>query len=190
MQVQSTMLPLGTLAPDFELPDMHLLSGIQSFQDLKGEQGTWIMFWCNHCPFVRHIQSVVIQRAQYYIDQGIGVIAISSNDAGQFPEDGPQAMKVWAQTHAYPFPYLYDASQNIARAYQAACTPDFYLFDANDRCVYRGRFDASTPHNEVSVTGIDLCTAIDQLLEGQVLDTDQYPSIGCNIKWRAVTESS
>ncbi|NNK59100.1 MAG: thioredoxin family protein [Flavobacteriaceae bacterium] len=179
----SNMLPLGTRAPEFNLLDT--VSDQQtSLADLSGEKGTVIMFICNHCPFVVHVNSELVAIANSYSDRGISFIAISSNDVINYPQDGPDHMKVNAKENNYPFPYLYDASQDIAKAYDAACTPDFYLFDAQLKLVYRGQLDDSRPGNGIPLTGRDLRTALDDLLAGQDISSVQKPSIGCNIKWK------
>ena len=179
----STMLPLGTEAPLFELPDT--VSGKQrSLGELKGEKGTLIMFICNHCPFVKHVNQELVRLAGDYQDRGIGFIAISSNDVENYPEDHPDKMKETATREGYPFPYLYDASQEVARDYQAACTPDFYLFGPELKLRYRGQLDSSRPGNEIPVTGEDLRIAMDCLLDGRAVSSEQRPSIGCNIKWK------
>ena len=181
----STMLPIGTVASDFLLPDT--VSGDNlSYERVAGEQGTVIMFICNHCPYVKHVRSGLVDVAKDYRDRGIGFVAVSSNDAQTHPEDGPEAMADMAQSAKLPFPYLYDATQDMARAYRAACTPDFFVFDAQRRLVYRGRLDGATPGNAVPVTGADLRAAIDALLLGKAIpDHEQQPSIGCNLKWAA-----
>ncbi len=177
------MLPLGTKAPDFNLPDT--VSGAHlSLDQLKGEKGTLIMFICNHCPFVKHVNPELTRLAGEYQDKGIGVVAISSNDVENYPEDHPVKMKETAAREGYSFPYLYDASQQVARAYQAACTPDFYLFGPDLKLRYRGQLDGSRPGNEVPLTGKDLRNALDCLLEGRPVPGDQKPSLGCNIKWK------
>lgn len=179
----STMLPLGTHAPDFNLMDT--LSGkMISLTELKSSIGTVIMFICNHCPYVKHIQTELAITANKYQAKGIHFVAINSNDVENYPADSPENMKKDAAAHHYSFPYLFDATQTIAKAYQAACTPDFYVFDANLRCVYRGRFDASTPGNNIPVTGKDLTDALDAILANKPINADQKPSIGCNIKWK------
>jgi peroxiredoxin len=180
----STMLPLGTKAPDFELLDTK--SGkIFSLQELKSPKATVIMFICNHCPYVKHVQTMLISLAKDYQTQGIAFIAISANDAENYPEDAPKEMAKLAKHLAYPFPYLYDETQNTAKSYQAACTPDFYLFDNDLLCVYRGQLDDSRPGNKIPVTGKSLRAALDNLLAGKSIDPDQKPSMGCNIKWKA-----
>lgn len=182
-RTESTMMPLGTPAPAFNLPDT--ISGNNTrFQDIKSDKGVVVMFICNHCPYVIHIQDQIVALAKSFQAKGIGFVAISSNDVENYPEDAPELMKVHAKKYDFTFPYLYDESQEIAKAYQAACTPDFYLFDGKDRCVYRGRMDGSTPGNGVPVTGEDLQAALNNLLEQLPIDTEQHPSMGCNIKWK------
>lgn len=176
-------IPLGFEAPDFNLPDM--ISGRQlGFADIKGEKGTLVMFICNHCPYVKHVVHELVRLANDYRPQGIGFVAINSNDALKYPEDSPEKMKYFAAENRFPFPYLYDETQEVAKAYDAVCTPDFDLFDANDRCVYRGRLDGARPGNDVPVTGEDMRLAINQLLAGLPIPADQPPSMGCNIKWK------
>ncbi|MCB0375383.1 MAG: thioredoxin family protein [Sinomicrobium sp.] len=179
----STMLPLGTAAPDFRLPDT--VSGKPlNLEQLKGDNGTVIMFICNHCPFVKHVNGEIVQLARDYTDKGFGFAAISSNDAVKYPQDGPEAMKQNAAEQHFGFPYLYDGSQDVARAYDAACTPDFYVFDGGLKLVYRGQLDDSRPGNGIPVTGKDIRNALDALLEGGKIPEVQKPSIGCNIKWK------
>ncbi|HEY8529514.1 MAG TPA: thioredoxin family protein [Paenibacillaceae bacterium] len=179
----SKMIPLGTVASDFALTDA--VSGkTMSLSELKSGIATVIVFMCNHCPFVRHIIDQLVQTANDYIPKGIRFIAINSNDPEQYPEDSPEEMKKWAEQKRFPFPYLFDATQEVARAYGAACTPDFFVFDGNLRLVYRGQFDGSRPGNGVPVTGSDLRAALDCLLEGRPVPSDQKPSLGCNIKWK------
>ncbi|MEM9024027.1 MAG: thioredoxin family protein [Bacteroidota bacterium] len=179
----STMNPLGFAAPNFNLPDT--VSGSQlSLQDLQAEKATVIMFICNHCPFVVHVRDGLVQLARDYQDRGIGFVAISSNDVANYPQDGPEHMKALAASAQFPFPYLYDETQEVARAYDAACTPDLYVFDAGLHCVYRGQLDGARPGNGVPVTGEDLRAALDAILAGEPVSADQKPSIGCNIKWK------
>ncbi|MEN8789100.1 MAG: thioredoxin family protein [Flavobacteriaceae bacterium] len=179
----SNMIPLGTQAPDFILPDT--VSGKSvSLKDLKGTTGTVIMFICNHCPFVKHVNAGMVSMARDYQAKGIGFIAISSNDVVNYPDDAPDLMTVNAREEGYPFPYLYDESQQVAQAYDAACTPDFYIFDRDLQLVYRGQMDDSRPGNDIPVTGKDMRAAMDALLRGEAIDTVQKPSIGCNIKWK------
>lgn len=177
------MLPLGTPAPDFRLPDT-VTGASFNRHDVAGEKATLVMFICNHCPFVKHVLDGIVALANDYREQGVGVVAISANDATSYPEDSPENMRALAREKNFPFPYLYDQSQEVARAYQAVCTPDFFLFDDELACVYRGRMDAATPGNDVPVTGRDLRAAMDAVLAGQPVDPDQRPSVGCNIKWK------
>jgi peroxiredoxin len=180
----STMVSLGTEAPDFNLPDT--ISGKTfTFQDLKGRNGTLIMFICNHCKYVKHVNKELIRLANEYSLKGVNFIAISSNDTTQFPEDSPELMKKTAHDLGYPFPYLYDESQDVARKYDAACTPDFFLYDQSLKLVYRGQFDDSRPGGNVPVTGADLRAALNSLLAGKPISNIQKPSIGCNIKWKS-----
>lgn len=179
----SRMLPLGTKAIDFTLPDA--VSGKElSLQQLKSPTATVIMFICNHCPFVQHIQSKLAQVAKLYHSKGIAFIAINSNDITNYPDDAPDKMKTVAKELDYSFPYLYDESQDVAKAYQAACTPDFFVFDKSLSLVYRGRFDDSRPGKETPVTGKDLVLVLDALIEGKSVPSEQLPSMGCNIKWK------
>lgn len=180
----STMLPLGSVAPDFRLPDT-ISDQWVDLQQLRGQKATLIMFICNHCPYVIHVKPQLIAIARHYQTSGVATIAISANDIGTYPEDGPTPMKQLMAEWGNPFAaYLYDESQAVAHAYQAACTPDFYLFDADLRCVYRGRLDASTPKNQIPLSGQDLRAALDALLSGQQPSSEQWPSVGCNIKWK------
>ncbi len=180
----SNMMPLGTIAPGFNLPDT-ITDTHQSLSALRGDKGTVVMFICNHCPYVLHIKDQLIAIAQQYSAKGIAFIAISSNDIENYPDDAPDKMKVLMANWGNPFAaYLYDESQDVARAYQAACTPDIYLFDEKMACVYRGRLDAATPKNQVPLTGADLRQALDGLLSGKPIDWEQIPSMGCNIKWK------
>ncbi|QHG92514.1 thioredoxin family protein [Coxiella endosymbiont of Amblyomma sculptum] len=180
----SKMIPLGTKAPNFSLPDV--VSGKESsLNQLKSEIATVVMFICNHCPFVQHIQKKLSETAKRYHTKGIHFVAINSNDAESYPEDSLENMKITAEKFDYSFPYLFDETQEIARAYQAACTPDFYIFDSNLLCVYRGRFDSSSPGKKTPVTGQDLKRALDNLLSGNPVDREQQPSRGCSIKWKS-----
>ena len=179
----SNMIPLGTTAPNFSLHDT--VSGEKkSLNELKSDIATVIMFICNHCPYVKHINSELVKVAKIYQSKGISFIAISSNDVVNYPEDSPEKMKETAATEGYTFPYLYDETQEIARAYDAACTPDFYIFDKELKLVYRGQFDDSRPKNDTPVTGADLRGALDAVLNGSPVIENQKPSIGCNIKWK------
>ena len=179
----SNMLPLGTKAPHFNLFDTVSDKEI-SLTDLKGKVGTVIMFICNHCPFVIHVNPELVNVANEYEEKGISFIAISSNDVVNYPQDGPEKMKVHAKNENYPFPYLYDESQDIAKAYDAACTPDLYVFDKELKLTYRGQLDDSRPGNGIPLTGKDLRHALDCLLENKDNLETQKPSIGCNIKWK------
>lgn len=176
-------IPLGFMAPAFNLPDT--VSGKHlSYNQVRGEKGTLVMFICNHCPYVIHVIHELVKLAADYQTLGIGFVAISSNDAVKYPEDSPAKMKEFAAKHQFPFPYLYDESQETAKQYDAACTPDFNLFDATDRCVYRGRLDESRPGNNLPVNGADMRKVLDLLLSGSEISTDQPPSMGCSIKWK------
>ena len=182
----STMSPLGMEAPDFELPDT---SGEPvSPGDFDDARALLVVFLCNHCPYVKHIRQELAEFAREYREEGLAVVGISSNDVDQYPEDSPERMKEVKETVGFPFPYLYDESQEVARAYGAACTPDFFLFDENRELVYRGQFDDSRPGNDVPVTGEDLREAAERTLEGRAVPEDQAPSVGCNIKWKPGNE--
>lgn len=182
----SNMLPLGTPAPAFTLPDT-VSGNVLSLGDIAaGKRATLVMFICNHCPYVKLVNAELVRLAHDYQPRGLGIVAISSNDAANYPDDAPDQMKIHAQAQGYPFPYLYDESQAVAKAYMAACTPDFYLFDEALKLVYRGRLDGATPGNGVAVTGEDLRAALDAVLSGHAPSEDQKPSMGCNIKWRVV----
>jgi thiol-disulfide isomerase/thioredoxin len=179
----SEMMPLGTIAPTFNLPDA--VSGkTLSLDDLKSDTGTVIMFICNHCPYVIHIENEIAAIANEYQKKGIAFIAISANDAENYPEDAPDKMKLKAAEAGYSFPYLHDDSQDIAKAYHAACTPDFYAFDGDLKCVYRGRLDNSSPGNGQPVTGSDLRNTLNTVINGNTISDNQLPSMGCNIKWK------
>jgi thiol-disulfide isomerase/thioredoxin len=180
---ESNMLPLGSEAPPFYLPDT--VSGkMISFDDVASDKATVVMFLCNHCPYVIHVNDEVVRLANEYTAKGVSFVAISSNDVVNYPQDGPDEMKKHAASVGYSFPYLYDESQNVARAFDAACTPDFYVFDGDRKLVYRGRLDDSKPKNSNPLTGKDLRAALDAVLAGDAVDEKQYPSGGCNIKWR------
>lgn len=179
----STMVSLGTSAPAFTLNDV--VSGKPiSIPQLGGEKATVIMFICNHCPYVKHINQALVKRANDYQHRGVTFIAISSNDATKYPEDGPEKMKEVARNLQYPFPYLYDETQQVARAYDAACTPDFFVYDRDLKLAFRGQFDDSRPGNSIPVTGHDLRLALDCLVSGKSVPEQQKASIGCNIKWK------
>lgn len=177
------MLPLGTPAPVFELLDT--ISGKKlNLQQLKSNIATVIMFICNHCPYVKHIQPDLGALAKEYQKKNISFVAINSNDIVNYPDDAPDKMKEIADKFGYSFPYLYDETQEVAKAYQAACTPDFYVFNKDLQCVYRGQFDDSRPGNKIPVTGDDLRAALDNILHNKPVDPNQKPSVGCNIKWK------
>jgi peroxiredoxin len=179
----STMIPLGTEAPFFELPDT--VSGkIIDLHAVQGKKATVVMFICNHCPYVKLLNDAIVSLANSLIPKGISFVAISSNDAAQYPDDGPVKMKDVAQQLRYPFPYLYDETQAVAKSYDAACTPDFFVFDKDLKLTYRGQFDDARPGNNQPVTGKDLRKALEDMLAGREPSPDQKPSIGCNIKWR------
>lgn len=183
--VDSNILPLNTVAPDFNLPDVVTGDSV-NLQFLRGEKGTIILFICNHCPFVIHIKDQLIAIAKKYAKFGINTIAISANDIANYPQDAPDKMQQLMLDWGYPFKaYLYDESQQVAKSYQASCTPDLYFFGAELSCVYHGRLDASTPKNQVPLTGKDLRNALDSYLAGETISKHQIPSIGCNIKWKA-----
>ncbi|PIE83103.1 MAG: thioredoxin family protein [Candidatus Contendobacter odensis] len=183
-QTASTMLPLGTLAPPFDLPEPATGQRV-SLEHLSYAPALLIMVICNHCPFVKHIRQGLINLAHDYQPRGLAIVAISANDADNYPDDSPEKIAEEVKNFGYPFPYLYDESQAVAKAYQAACTPDFFLFDAQRKLVYRGQFDDSRPGNNIPVTGADLRAAADAVLAGQPVAAKQKPSIGCNIKWKA-----
>lgn len=179
----SNMIELGTTAPGFSLPDT--VSGKQlSLQNLKGKTATVIMFICNHCPYVKHVNAEIVKLANDYSPKGVSFIAISSNDAVNYPDDSPEKMKEVAQQLGYSFPYLYDETQEVAKAYEAACTPDFYVYDQFLTLVYRGQLDDSRPGNNKPVTGHDLRQALEAILQHKPVSTNQKPSIGCGIKWK------
>ncbi|MGA2194935.1 MAG: thioredoxin family protein [Bryobacteraceae bacterium] len=181
--VESTMLALGTSAPAFSLPDA--VSGKTITLDtLAGGKGLLVMFLCPHCPYVKHVQAGLAKLLQEYAGSGLRMVAISSNDVAQYPEDSPDGLRAQAAELGFAFPYCYDESQAAAAAYRAACTPDFFLFDAGRKLAYRGQMDSSRPKNDVPVTGSDLRAAIDAVLAGRAVSAAQRPSIGCNIKWK------
>lgn len=187
-QTPSTMLALGTKAPSFRLPDTD--GKMVSLEDLQGGPALLVMFICNHCPFVLHIRHALADFARTYQAKGLRVVAISANDIASHPDDAPEKMAEEVRTVGYTFPYLYDESQEVAKAYEAACTPDFFLFDDQTRLVYRGQFDGARPSNDVPVTGEDLRSAVEAVLTGGVVPAEQKPSIGCNIKWKPGNEPS
>ncbi len=182
-ETPTKQIPLGFKAPDFKLPDM--VSGLEkSLDDLKSDKATVVVFICNHCPYVKHIIDELVHVGRDYMPKGVSFVMINSNDVERYPQDSPEKMTEFANAHDFPFPYLFDRTQEVARAYDAACTPDFNVFDGEMRCVYRGQFDDSRPSNGKPVTGADLRKALDLLLEGKPVPEDQIPSVGCNIKWK------
>lgn len=181
---ESTMMPIGTQAPAFNILDT-VTGDTFSLVKTKGEKATVVMFICNHCPYVIHLNDEMVKIANEFSTKGIQFIAISSNDVEKYPMDGPKYMKAHAKEVGYPFPYLYDESQEVAKAYDAACTPDFYVFDKSLKLAYRGRLDPSSPGNGKPITGADLRGALNALVADQFVSEIQYPSMGCNIKWKA-----
>ncbi len=184
---ESTMLELGTAAPDFALPDV-ISGNTISLASFDGAKGLLVMFICPHCPYVKHVQSTLAAMLQEYAGDPLGIVAIGSNDAVQFPDDGPAGLRGQALELGFRFPYCYDESQAVAQAYRAACTPDFFLFDGARKLVYRGQMDGARPKNDTPVTGSDLRAAIDAVLAGRPVDPQQRPSLGCNIKWKKGNE--
>jgi len=182
VQTPSTMLPLGTEAPDFSLPDTD--GKMVSLADFRDAKALLVIFMCNHCPFVKHIRSELAQLGRDYQARGVAIVGINSNDAEAYPDDSPEKMAEEKRAAGYTFPYLYDETQEVAKAYRAACTPDFFLFDGNRKLVYRGQLDDSRPSNGIPVTGKDLRAALDAVLAGKSVPEPQKPSIGCNIKWK------
>ena len=183
----STMLPLGTAAPGFSLTDVTTKKTV-TLNDYSKSPALLVMFICNHCPFVKHIRPELAKLGKDYQGRGVGIVAISSNDVAGYPDDSPEKMVEEAKAAGYVFPYLYDENQSVAKAYNAACTPDFFLFDKQHKLVYRGQLDDSRPGNGIPVTGEDLRAALDTVLAGKSVGADQKPSIGCNIKWKAGNE--
>lgn len=180
---ESKMIELGTKAPDFKLPDT--VSGKKlSFSDIRSDKATVVMFTCNHCPYVLHVNPELVRLARDYQEKGVSFVAISSNDVDRYPDDSPEKMTELAREVGYPFPYLYDETQDVAKAYDAACTPDFYVFDGDDKLAYRGRLDDSRPSSGKPLTGKDLRAALDAVLAGKPVPEPQYPSGGCGIKWK------
>lgn len=182
----STMLPLGTPMPDFSLPDTQ--GGMVSPGDFVDNHAIVVIFMCNHCPYVKHIQTDLAKLAEEYQNRGVAVIGINANDVERYPDDSPERMREESARAGYTFPYLYDATQEVARAYRAACTPDFFVFDRERKLAYRGQMDDSRPSSGKPVTGRDLRAALDAVLEGQPVPADQKPSVGCNIKWKPGNE--
>lgn len=180
------MLPLGAKAPDFALPDTE--GRIVRLSDFDGAPALLVIFLCNHCPYVKHIADSLAKFAKEYQEKGVAIVAINSNDVEAYPDDSPEKMREEVKMRGYTFPYLYDETQEVAKAYRAACTPDFFLFDKDRRLVYRGQFDDSRPGNGIPVTGKDLRAALDAVLAGKPVSPDQKPSLGCNIKWKPGNE--
>jgi peroxiredoxin len=186
VRTASTMLPLGTKAPVFSLPDTD--GNTVSLADFANSKALLVIFMCNHCPYVKHVAEQLKSLSDDYMARGVAVVGISSNDADKYPDDSPAAMAQEKQARGYQFPYLFDGDQSVAQAYAAACTPDFYLFDGETNLVYRGQLDSSRPKTDIPVTGEDLRAALDAVLAGQAPSDQQTPSIGCNIKWKEGSE--
>jgi peroxiredoxin len=186
VRTPSTMLPLGTPAPDFKL--MNVDGREVSLDDFADAPALLVIFMCNHCPFVIHVADELAKLTREYMGRGVAVVGISSNDASKYPADSPERMVAEAENRGYPFPYLYDETQQVAKAYRAACTPDFFLFDGKRRLVYRGQMDDSRPDSGIPVTGKDLRLALDRVLAGEEVPTEQRASLGCNIKWKEGNE--
>jgi len=185
VRTASTMLPLGSDAPDFSL--INVDGTTVSLADFDGKP-LLVMFLCNHCPYVKHLRSAIAAFGKEYQPKGLAIVGISSNDAEAYPQDGPELMKAEAQDAGYTFPYLFDGTQSVAKAYRAACTPDFFLFDKSQKLIYRGQFDDSRPKSDLPITGADLKLAVDAVLDGGPVTAQQLPSIGCNIKWKPGNE--
>ena len=183
VKTASTMLPLGTPAPEFSLVNVD--GRTVSLADYQGAPALVVIFMCNHCPFVKHLASALAAFGHEYQAKGAAIVAISSNDVSEYPQDSPEQMVHEAETHGYSFAYLFDEDQSVAKAYRAACTPDFYVFDSEQKLAYRGQFDESRPGNDLPVNGVDLKAAVDALLQGNRPTETQTPAIGCNIKWKA-----
>ncbi|MEO1615596.1 MAG: thioredoxin family protein [Planctomycetota bacterium] len=186
VRTESTMLPLGTRAPSFNLPECE--GGNVSLDDLSGKKALLVMFICNHCPYVKHVADQLKVLADDYLAKDVAVVAISSNDAVAYPDDSPEAMAKEKAERGYTFPYLFDGDQSVAQLYRAACTPDFFLFDGDLNLAYRGQLDASRPKTDIPVTGVDLRAALDAVLAGETPTSDQRASLGCNIKWKEGNE--
>ena len=185
-ETPSTMLALGTQAPDFRLADTD--GRMVALSDYAGAKALLVMFICNHCPFVKHVQGELVRLAKDYQSRGVALVAISSNDTVAYPQDGPAAMKAEKERAGYGFPYLFDETQEVAKAYRAACTPDLYVFDSHQKLAYRGQLDDSRPSRNVPVSGYDVRKALDAVLEARPVDPEQRASIGCNIKWKPGNE--
>ena len=187
VKTASTMLPLGTTAPKFQLPDV-VSGNTISLDTFADSQALLVMFICQHCPFVKHIKSELAKIGQDYSQQPLGIVAISANDVANYPDDSPEKLRQMAEKFSFNFPVCYDESQEVSKAYTAACTPDFFLFDRDNKLVYRGQLDDSRPSTDIPVTGKDLRSAIDAVLQDRKIDFEQKPSIGCNIKWKLGNE--
>ena len=186
VMIASTMLPLGTEAPDFALPDAE--NNLVSLSDFEEARALVVVFMCNHCPFVKHVIDEFVRLVKEYQPSGIAFVGINANDVNEFPEDRPEKMAQFARARGFTFPYLYDETQDVAKRYHAACTPDFFVFDEKRRLVYRGQMDDSRPGSSMPVTGADLRAALDAVLEGEAVAAQQKPSMGCNIKWKPGNE--
>ena len=186
VRTASTMLPLGTRAPDFSLPDTQ--GAKVSLADFRDAKALLVIFMCNHCPFVKHVAPELARLTAEYQRKGVAVVGINSNDADTHPDDAPERMRDQVELRGYTFPYLHDATQEVAKAYRAACTPDFFVFDSEQKLVYRGQMDSSRPESGIPVTGEDLRRALDAVLAGEPVAEEQTPSIGCNIKWKPENE--
>ena len=186
VQTLSTMLPLGTSAPQFSLPDPD--GKIVSLSDFEAAPALVVIFMCNHCPFVKHVAPGLADLAREYRDKGVAVVGVNPNDVANYPDDSPQKMAEASKEYGYPFAYLLDESQEVAKAYRAACTPDFFVFDGDRQLVYRGQMDDSRPSLDLPVTGADLRAALDAVLDGRSVTAEQKPSVGCNIKWKPGNE--
>ncbi|MTI29417.1 thioredoxin family protein [Xanthovirga aplysinae] len=184
METYTTVIPLGFKAPEFQLPDT-ITGNILSLNQLKSDKATVLMFICNHCPFVQHVVNELVRLANDYLPKEVSFIGISSNDIIAYPQDSPKEMKKFAELHKFSFPYLYDETQEVAKAYHAACTPDFSIFDKDLLCVYRGRMDGSRPGNNIEVDGREIRSALDNILKGEPVSSQQLQSVGCNIKWKS-----
>jgi len=182
----SIMLPLGTEAPDFTLPDAN--GNPVSLSDFAGARALVVVFMCNHCPFVKHVIDGLVGLAKEYQPEGIAFVGVNSNDVDSYPDDRPERMAQFAREKGFSFPYLFDATQDVAKSYHAACTPDFFVFDEDRRLIYRGQMDDSRPGSDIPVTGADLRTVLEAVLEGEPVPEEQRPSMGCNIKWKAGNE--
>lgn len=183
VKTASSMLPLGTRAPEFQLLDP-LTNHMVGLNSLRGDVATVIMFICNHCPYVIHVAPELARMGKEYADKGVGFIGINSNDVDNYPEDSPEKMIMEVKSRGYSFPYLFDETQETAKAYHAECTPDFFVFDKNLNCTYRGQLDDSRPGNQIALSGQDLRAALNCLIQGVEVNPDQKPSVGCNIKWK------